>query len=259
MKQASGNNYPTGTGCTSSPSRGSTSKPKGFVAAKDVAALVRMPDLLDSLGIQVNARTRRASCLLHNGSNPSAFSWRDDGVWFCFTCGKGGDKLTLVQAVRRCSFLYALHFLAALAGVEWAALNTAEVRRQLTEAKRKAGRVKSATKKLQSLERDLLQTAREEVLSLHKLRRNAGARLTAMARGAMPRFLGESEVAWSALALVAGQELRAVARYTFLAFASPADRSHFALNPCERERMVDAVLITGAVVDEKGRVMEVGA
>ena len=258
MKQASGNNYPTGTGCTSSPSRGSTSKPKGFVAAKDVAALVRMPDLLDSLGIQVNARTRRASCLLHNGSNPSAFSWRDDGVWFCFTCGKGGDKLTLVQAVRRCSFLNALHFLAALAGVEWAALNTAEVRQQLAEARKEAQRVKVASQKLQRLERDLLLAARDELLSLHKLRRDAGARLAALRRGARPRFADEEAVAWDALGLVAEQELAVSAKYLLLAFCAPTVRSRYALHPEQRRALTDEVLTTGVIVDEKGRVMEVG-
>ena len=240
------------------PSSGPTSKPDSFVAAKDVAALVPMPELLSTMGIPVNTRSRRAPCVLHDGTNVTAFSWTEDGRWFCFHCGKGGDKLSLIQTVRHCSFLDALHLLAALAGIEWAALNTAEVRQQLAEAKRKAQRVKTATKKLQTLERDLLLTACEEVLSLHKLRRNAGARLTAMARGAKPRFLGESELAWSALALVAGKELRALARHTFLAFASPPDRAHFALNPRERESMVDAVLTTGEVVDEKGHVMEVG-
>ncbi len=259
MNRANSDNYPTGTGSTSSPSVGPTSKPKGFVAAKDIAALVSTADLLSALEIPANTRTQRAKCVLHGGSNPTAFSWTDDGRWFCFHCGQGGDKLSLIQAVRRCSFLDALRFLAALAGDDWAELNTSEMRRQLAEAKRKAQRVKAASQKLRKLEQVLLLAARDELLSLHKLRRNAGARLTAMARGAKPHFLDESEVAWSALALVAGQELRAVARYTFLAFASPADRSHFELNPCERERMVDAVLITGAVVDEKGRVMEVGA
>ncbi len=243
----------------STPPPGATNKSKAFVAAKDVAVLVSMPELLSTMGIQVNTHTRRAPCVLHSGTNVTAFSWTDDGRWHCFHCARGGDKFSLVQEVRKCSFLDALRFLAALAGVEWADLNTAEVRRQLAKAKKKAQRAKAATDKLHTLERTLLLDAREELLGLHCLRRNAGARLTAMARGAKPHFLGESELAWSALALVAGKELRTGARYTFLAFAAPADRMHFALNPRERERMVDEVLATGAVVDEKGRVMEIGA
>lgn len=241
----------------STPPPPSTTKPKSVVAARDVAALVPMPELLDTLGIRVCTRTRRGPCLLHNGSNPTAFSWRDDGVWFCFHCGRGGDKLSLVQAVRKCNFLNALRFLAALSGIEWSSLNTDEVRRQLAEAKKKAEHVKAATKKLQRLEKHLVLDARKEVLSLHRLRRNAGARLDAIRSGAQPRFTDEEVVAWDALALVAGQELRAAARYTFLGFASVEALAHFVLNPRERERIIDEVLISGVVVDEKGRVMEV--
>lgn len=240
----------------SSPSSRPTSKPRRFVAAHDISNLVPMSELLSALGIVVNTRTRRAPCLLHEGTNPGAFSWTDDGRWHCFHCGQGGDKLRLIQEVRKCSFLNALRFLAALSGIEWSSLNTDEVRRQLAEARRKAQRVNAAIKKLQRLEKHLLLDAREEVLGLNRLRRNAGARLAALRRGWQPRFLGESELAWSALALVAGQELRAAARYNFLAFASPADRTRFALNPRERERIVDEVLTAGAVVDERGRVME---
>lgn len=230
---------------------------KGFFAAKDVAALVPMPDLLDTLGIQVNTRSRRAPCLLHGGMNISAFSWRDNGMWFCFSCGKGGDKFTLVQGIRKCNFLEALRFLAAMAGIKFADLDTTEARRQLAKAKRKERRIKAACKKLQSLERDLLLTARDELHSLHKLRRNAGARLAAIRRGERPRFTDEEAVAWDALALVAGQELRASARYSFLAFASVSALAHFALNPRERERIIDGVLAAGMVVDGKARVMEI--
>ncbi len=232
-----------------------TRKSSPPAAAEDIAALVSIRQAFDVLDIRIRG-SKRADCPLCEGGSIGTMSCTDK-LWHCFRCGRGGDVFTLVEQVRNCSFREALNFVASIAGVELA--NSTEVRRELAEAKKKAQRVKTATKKLQSLERDLLLTTREEVLSLHKLRRDAGARLAALRRGAKPRFLGESELAWSALALVAGQELRAVATYTFLAFASPADQAHFALNPRERERMVDAVLTTGAVVDEKGRVMEVGA
>lgn len=232
---------------------------KGFVAAKDVAALVPMPDLLDTLGIQINTRSRRALCPLHGGTNISAFSWRDDGAWFCFSCGKGGDKFTLVQEIRKCNFMEALRFLAAMAGIKLADLDSTEARRQLAVAKRKERRIKTACKKLQGLERDLLLAACDEAFSLRKLRRTAGARLVAIREGEEPRFTDEEAVAWDALALVARQELRASTRHTFLAFTSPTDRADFALNPRERERIIDGVLAAGAVVDEQGRVMEIGA
>ena len=259
MNRANSDNYPTGTGSTSSPSVGPTSKPKGFVAAKDIAALVSTADLLSALEIPANTRTQRAKCVLHGGSNPTAFSWTDDGRWFCFHCGQGGDKLSLIQAVRQCSFLDALRFLAALAGVEWADLNTAEVRQQLAAAKKKAQRVKAASQKLQRLEQDLVLAARDELLSLHKLRRDAGARLAALRRGARPRFADEEAVAWDALGLVAEQELAVSAKYLLLAFGAPTVRSRYALHPEQRRTLVEEVLLAGAVVDEKGRVMEVSA
>ena len=247
---------------TSSKSRvisGPTSKPKGFVAARDIAALVPMPELLDTLSIRVNTRIRRAPCLLHNGTNVTAFSWTEDGRWYCFNCARGGDKLSLIQAVRRCSFLDALRFLAALAGVDWAELNTSEMRQQLAEAKEKAQRVKAASQKLQRLEQVLVLAARDELLSLHKLRRDAGARLTALRRGAQPRFADEEAVAWDALGLVAEQELAVSAKYLLLTFGAPTVRSRYALRPEQRRTLTNEVLTTGAVVDEKGCVMELGA
>ena len=216
-----------------------------------------MPELLDTLGIGVNTRSRRARCVLHGGTNFTAFSWTDDGRWFCFHCGKGGDKLSLIQAVRHCSFLNALRFLAALSAIKWSSLNTDEVRRQLAEAKKEAQRVKAASQKLQNLEQDLLLAVRDELLSLHKLRRDAGARLAALRRGARPRFADEEAVCWDALALVAGGELRAAAEYSLLAFAAPSVRCCYVLHPEQRKALTDEVLITGVVVDDKGRVMEV--
>lgn len=229
------------------------------VLASDIAPLVPMTNLLGALEIAVNTRTRRASCILHGGGNRTCFSWRDDGVWFCFSCGRGGDKFSLVQEVRKCGFLDALRYLAAMAGVEWAALNTAEIRRQLAEAKRKARRIKVAGQNLHKLEQELLLAARDELLSLHKLRRNAGARLAAIRRGAQPRFANEEAAAWDALALVAEQELAVSAKYLLLAFGAPAMRSRYALHPEQRRTLTDEVLTTGVVVDESGRVMEIAA
>lgn len=229
------------------------------VLAADVAALVTMPELLDTLGIGVNTRTRRAPCPLHNGSNPTAFSWIDGGRWHCHSCGKGGDKLTLVQEVRKCSFLDALRYLAALSGIKWSSLNTADVRRQLADARRKTQRIKAASQKLYSLEKNLLLDARDQLLSLHRLRRNAGARLADIRIGQKPRFLGEEDLAWSALALVARQELGVSAKYLLLAFGTPTVRARYALHPEQRRTLTNEVLTAGVVVDERGRVIEVSA
>lgn len=84
----------------------------------EVAGLVPMPELLRALGFEANERTRRCACILHGGSNPSAFAWLADGRWHCHSCGAGGDKIALVRAMRQCSFRDAVGFLAALAGVD---------------------------------------------------------------------------------------------------------------------------------------------
>jgi hypothetical protein len=86
--------------------------------ARQIAALVPMARLLESVGFRVNERTRRCACLLHGGSNPSAFSWSEDGRWHCFSCGCGGDKIALVRSIRGCAFRDAIEFLALLAGVQ---------------------------------------------------------------------------------------------------------------------------------------------
>ncbi|MCH6554965.1 MAG: hypothetical protein IH793_12525, partial [Acidobacteria bacterium] len=104
---------------------------------------------------------------------------------------------------------------------------------------------------------DLLVAARDELLSLHKLRRDAGARLAALRRGARPRFADEEAVAWDALALVAEQELGVAAKYSLLAFGTEADRACFALQPGERDQMVDETLERGFVQGDTGAVMEI--
>src|SRR5579872_2375840 len=87
--------------------------------AREIAALVAMPRLLTALGFAVGERTHRCSCILHGGSNPTAFAWTDAGLWKCHSCGAGGDKIALVRAVRQCRFREAVEVLAALAGVEY--------------------------------------------------------------------------------------------------------------------------------------------
>jgi hypothetical protein len=59
---------------------------------RQIAALVPMRRLLDSLGFTVNERTRRCACLVPGGANSSAFSWSEEGLWKRFSGGAGGDS-----------------------------------------------------------------------------------------------------------------------------------------------------------------------
>ncbi len=90
-----------------------------FLNPREIALLVPMPRVLTALGFAVNERTRRAPCILHGGSNVSAFSWTETGLWKCHSCGEGGDRIALIRAVRDCSFRGAVDFLATLAGVTY--------------------------------------------------------------------------------------------------------------------------------------------
>src|ERR1700729_156521 len=88
-----------------------------YAEARETAALVPMARLLETLGFRANTRTRRSKCVLHKGTNPSEFAWRHDGLWYCFSCGEGGDRIALVMAARKCSFREASAMLAQMAGV----------------------------------------------------------------------------------------------------------------------------------------------
>lgn len=123
--------------------------------AREVAALVSMPRLLEALQIPVDARTRRCRCILHGGKNPTAFSWREDGVWHCHSCGAGGDRITLVRTVRQCSFREAIEFLSEIAGVVYAPRQLS--RQEIERARAHRERVEAAAWKI-----------RDEVSRLHR-------------------------------------------------------------------------------------------
>jgi phage/plasmid primase-like uncharacterized protein len=113
-----------------------------FTVPREIATLVSVPELLRNLGFEVNERARRARCLLHSGSNPTAFAWREDGRWHCFVCGKGGDRIALVIAVRQCSFRDAVAYLAQLAGVEFRARSVS--RREIEHRQQRRERAERA-------------------------------------------------------------------------------------------------------------------
>jgi hypothetical protein len=95
-------------------------KGRHYSSASEVASLVAMPRLLETLGFSVNTRTHRCACLLHDGENRTTFSWTEEGLWFCFSCGTGGDRIRHVMAAKRCSFRESMNFLSAMAGVRLA-------------------------------------------------------------------------------------------------------------------------------------------
>jgi hypothetical protein len=111
-------------------------------STKAIASLVSMFRLLEVLGFAVDSRKRRCPCLLHGGMNPNSFSWREDGRWFCFACGKGGGRIALVMAVRKCGMRDAASFLAAIAGVRFSMRRRSRTElRRLAEKRQRARRL----------------------------------------------------------------------------------------------------------------------
>jgi CHC2 zinc finger len=87
--------------------------------AQRVSESVPMLRLLTTLGFRASDRTHRVACVLHGGANPSSLSWREDGRWHCFACGRGGDRIALVRFIRHCGFRQAVSYLAEIGGVEY--------------------------------------------------------------------------------------------------------------------------------------------
>lgn len=217
---------------------------------RDIAALVPMPILLESLGFTVNERTRRAPCRLRSGTNPSAFSWHEDGRWHCFSCDEGGDKISLVRAMKQCGFREAVQFLAALARVEYQADRIPHDEIARLQSDRDALRVEA--QRLLEIEDKAWYDAREVVLRLEAIRRKVEVRIQAIHEGVLPRWRGELETAWAALAEVYRQMPLAAAAYSVASFSPQRKRSEFALDPQARARLIDEALERGYVSDHRG-------
>ena len=198
--------------------------------AREIAALVPMARLLDVLGFEVNERTGRSRCLLHDGANATAFSWREDGRWHCFACGAGGDRIALVRGVRKCSFPDAARFLAKIAGVEYVVPRPSRLKIGAAQEKRErvtaaAWRVRDEVVRLRSYYRDGLHRA-------ERLWQRLGAELF--------RSQGEAEreAVWECMARLAPICTFFLAGFDSLNRADTATLTRFALYPAERRALI---------------------
>jgi len=87
-----------------------------------------------SLGISLDKRNR-AACPIHGGDNRTAFSIDEKtGRWACFShgCHNGrSDMVGLVMLMRRCTFVEAIQFMAAVVGVNLEADHDEEITKAL--------------------------------------------------------------------------------------------------------------------------------
>jgi hypothetical protein len=100
--------------------------------------------------------------------------------------------------------------------------------------------------------------AGDECRRLDKSRRNARARLTALAEGAPPRWPREMWIGVQALGALNFFQPPADAAYTLLSFASARDRLRFLRGGrAEREALLREILTRGGVFDDRGRFQEI--
>jgi len=199
--------------------------------AREIAGLVPMARLLAALGFAVNERTRRCACLLHGGSNQTALSWREDGRWHCHSCGRGGDKITLVREARSCSFRDAVVFLAALAGVDYR-----ERRVSAQDIKRARERRQRAEGAAWRIRDEGLRLRRQYTEALHRCERLQSRTGEKLLRA---RTDAEREVAWERLARLAPAATFLLAAWRVVLEGAPETVASFALaTPGERRTMI---------------------
>lgn len=87
----------------------------------DIKMRVVVADILLDHGIE--PRGNRIPCPLHNGNNPTSFSFNRSG-FCCFSCGASGGLLDLVQHFRHCNRITALCYLEDLSGISLGAGKT---------------------------------------------------------------------------------------------------------------------------------------
>jgi CHC2-type zinc finger protein len=196
--------------------------------AHELAGLVPMPGVLRALGFEVNERTRRCACLLHGGSNRSAFSWTEGGLWKCHSCGAGGDRIALIRTVRNCGFREALEFLGRLAGVQYSPrqISRCEIERAKNNRERAenaAWRVRDEVVRLRSFYRDGLHRAERLMLRLGEAVLHA-------------RTEAEQDAAWEGIARLASAQTFFLAAYSFLCRTSGPALVGFALASPEQRR-----------------------
>jgi CHC2-type zinc finger protein len=200
----------------------------GTISSRQISALVPMAQLLAVLGFTINERTRRSACILHGGSNRSAFSWTEAGLWKCHSCGAGGDRIALVRAVKKCNFRDALEFLGQLAGLHYSARRVS--RCEIERAKISRERAENAAWRV----RDELIRLRSFYLDgLHRAERLVARMGEEILRS---RTEAERDAAWECIARLAPAQTFFLAGYNFLCGTSGATLVGFALASPEQRR-----------------------
>lgn len=178
-------------------------------------------------------------CPFHSERTPSFSISLKNRLWYCFSCGVGGDAIALVMRLHRISFRDAAVRLGA-----WSdATSPAELARFRREAEHRR-KAQVERERQRRIERQLMLDARENIFMCERLAREASAQLQAEP---------DREDPWARLALSYELGREAAVSFTILAFGSSDLRQNYINgNP----GMLAKVLEVGYVVDDNGRIME---
>jgi CHC2 zinc finger len=212
-------------------------------AARDIARMVSIPQLLRQLGWRMRSR-RRADCGLCRGGSKGTVAYRDH-LWHCHRCHQGGDIFKLVMAMNHWEFKAALAYVAELAGIRIDGPGNVEVQREIVARQRHRERSGRAAEKLVQVERALRLESRDRIL-------RAERRLVALS-GAT----AWTDQDWLTAAVCAATLRCEFATYTLLSFAAPVDRARYCLHPEVRAEIISGVLCTDGVRDAEGKRIEV--
>jgi CHC2-type zinc finger protein len=218
-----------------------------YPSPRSIADAVPMTRLFNHLGIAVNEQTHRCPCLLHGGANPTAFSWTEDGLWHCFSCGRSGNKYDLIQSALKCDFREALKVMAVLAGVDLGAVSPSQ-RRRVRALQRKERRLDIAAERYAALERGWVSDYARRLRLLDRLEIFAGFCL----RDSLRIGFGSMEFWCDALARIYGKRWQTLATWLLLAFGTEDTRQRFVLYESQRSALLAEVLDAGGVVDDRG-------
>lgn len=105
-------------------------------------------DIESVISSYVNLRRRGRNlvglCPFHNEKTPSFTVYPENGSFYCFGCGAGGDAITFIRKIENLDYIEAVRFLAARAGMqmpqEQESDGTAAIRTRILEMNRAAGR-----------------------------------------------------------------------------------------------------------------------
>ena len=92
-----------------------------MISAVDLARVRVAADLVAIAGEHTRlkrvGRQWMATCPFHEEPTSSLSINAEEGLWWCFGCGQGGDAITFVQRIHHLEFVDAVEWLAARAGI----------------------------------------------------------------------------------------------------------------------------------------------